>query len=114
MSTDTAIDVLKELQPGWDSYDGASVELSVREDAKSFLAKVARALGDAYWAPKVGPTADGGVAFLWRKPGVPRKIEVRISPTAGNSFIIFQRVTVLKKGSLSAFDVSLLSQSSTA
>jgi hypothetical protein len=103
MNLIAAIDHLKELQPGWDSYDGAPVDLATREHAKTFVAKASRVLGNAFWAPKIGPTADGGVTLLWRKPGVPTKVEVRFSPS-GDSYVIFQRRTVLAKGPIAGFD----------
>ena len=95
--TQSAIDRLKELQRGWNSYGGSMVDLTSREHAKAFLYDAAHALGPAYWSPKVGATADGGIALVWRKPGVPTKAEALFSP-AGDRFIVFRRREILARG----------------
>jgi hypothetical protein len=94
---EAAINHLKEVQPDWNSYEAERVELTSREHAKTFVAKAAHELGPAFWSPKVGATADGGVALIWRKPGLPTKAEVLFSPS-GDRFIVFQRRHVLAKG----------------
>jgi len=99
MSTREAIDHLKEFQPGWDSYEGDRVDLTAREHAKAFVAHAANVLGPAFWTPKVGPTPDGGVALIWRKPGLAIKAEALFSPV-GDHFIVYQRRKVLAKGAI--------------
>ena len=53
-----AIDTLKELPSGWDSYAASPIGVSVREHAKTFLGDLVRICGPSYTSPVVGPTAD--------------------------------------------------------
>ncbi len=101
-----AIDRLKELPSGWDTYDGAAIDLTAREHAKSFVYDAAKVMGAAFWNPKVGPTADGGVALLWKKPGVPTKAEALFS-SRGDRFVVFQSRKILEKGPIKGPDFLL-------
>jgi hypothetical protein len=64
-----ALDELRDLKPGWDSYDAEPIRAEIVEQAKFCLHEVERFLGSEYAAPIIEPTADGGVALIWRKPG---------------------------------------------
>jgi hypothetical protein len=92
----TAIDKLKELQPNWDSYGAGAPDLHAREQAKGFVYAVAEKLGPEYAHPRVGPTADGGVALIWRRPGHP-KVEVFFAPD-GPRFAVMHARKLLDKG----------------
>ena len=64
-----ALDSLKALQTGWDSYEAAPPDPFALKYARDCLLNVAQALGPSYANPGVGPTADAGVALVWRKKG---------------------------------------------
>ncbi len=93
-----AIDKLKELQPGWDSYGAETIGPSERENAKGFVTRVLRTLGPDYLHMKVGPTADGGVALIWRGRDA-LKVEAFFSP-AGNRYLVFSRKGLVDRGPL--------------
>lgn len=92
-----AIDDLKELSSGWDSYEADPVALAARESAKRFLRRIAEILGAEYANPVVGPTPEGGVALLWRRPGAP-KIEVSFSPTGSIRYVVPHHGKLLERG----------------
>src|SRR5712692_8091660 len=94
--TMAAIDNLKDLQPGWDSYGAGPIGLWVREQAKNFLRSVADSIGAGWAHPAVGPTAEGGLALIWRGAGQ-RKVEIFFSPE-GNRFVVLQDRKLMDKG----------------
>lgn len=66
MDTLTTIEQLKDLEPDWDSYGAPPIAKESLEMATGYLRAVARALGDSYAHPIVGPTPQAGVALMWR------------------------------------------------
>ena len=92
-----AIDKLKELEPDWDSYGAGEIALSAREEAKRFIALVEQTLGAAYANPLVGPTADGGVALIWRQRAGQPKVEAFFSPE-GNRYVVIHGPKIVDQG----------------
>lgn len=64
-----ALDSLKTLQIGWDSYEAPPPDGFALKYARECLLNVAQALGPRYANPVVGPTAEAGVALVWRTKG---------------------------------------------
>ena len=92
-----AIDKLKELEPDWDSYGAGAIALSAREQAKRFITLVEHTLGAAYAKPLVGPTAEGGVALIWRQETGQPKVEAFFSPE-GNRYVVIHRGKIVDQG----------------
>jgi len=95
--TEHAIDKLKGLQqPGWDSHDADPIQVAALEQAKGFIRLVERKVGPEYASPVVGPTADGGVALIWRKPGH-TKVEAFFSPE-GSRYVVIRDRKLIARG----------------
>jgi hypothetical protein len=82
----TAIDELDALPADWDSYGAPRVEKAPRLQAKWALSEILRAVGDHYARPIVGPTAEAGVALIWR--GNHQEVDVLFAPTGGARFVV--------------------------
>ena len=82
-----AIDRLKTLQTGWDSYDADPPDPFALTYAKEFLTEIMQALGSSFANPIVGPTAESGVALVWRKKGQ-GEVDAFFSPAGGRYVVI--------------------------
>ncbi len=82
-----AIDRLKTLQMGWDSYDADPPDPFALKYAKEFLIEIRQALGPNFANPIVGPTAESGVALVWRKKGQ-GEVDAFFSPAGGRYVVI--------------------------
>ena len=98
-----AIDRLKELQPGWDSYGADQIATSSIEEAKRIVREVQRALGPNYARPIVGPTPDSGVALIWRKKGE-GEVDVLVSPTSCQSVVLSRTRDFVEKGPITDYE----------
>jgi hypothetical protein len=93
-----SLEELRTLKAGWDSYDADPVSAEAIDHARYCLVVAEQFLGAGY-NPVVGPTPDGGVALIWRKPG---RGEVNaIFSRAGNIYVVIdQDRRVARKGPL--------------
>jgi hypothetical protein len=85
---------LGRLEAGWDSYEAAPISDAAMRSALHCLHEARGFFGGGYAEPIVGPTPDGGVALIWRKPG--REEVNAIFSTQGAKYIIIgidRRVT---------------------
>jgi hypothetical protein len=96
-----AIERLKDLPEGWDSYQAPRVADAARGRAKLCLRSVREHLSSSYWNPLVGPTPDGGVTLLWRKGNGP-EVDILCSAT-GARYVLLSRGLIVQRGEVTDF-----------
>lgn len=99
------IDQLKELKPGWDSYDADTIELAARQRAQAYVVLVEQDLGPRFVPPTVGATTDGGVTLIWRRPTGRLKLEAFFSPAGEDRYIVIHDRKLMGTGALKGPDV---------
>lgn len=80
MDTLTAIDHLKKLEPGWDSYGADAPDEPTVERAGVCLRDVVGALGQAYGQPEVRAIPDPGVSLTWRDRWHRAEVKLLVTP----------------------------------
>jgi hypothetical protein len=102
-----AIDRLRELRAGWDSYAADRPSELALKHAKDCLLSVSHALGSAYVNPAVDPIPDPGVALVWRKKGH-GEVDALFSASTSRYIVIDSRREIVTKGELKNYEIFAL------
>jgi hypothetical protein len=102
-----AIDRLRELRAGWDSYAADRPGALALKHARDCLSSVSQALGSAYVNPAVDPIPDPGVALVWRKKGH-GEVDALFSASTSRYVVIDSKREIVTKGELKNYETFAL------
>lgn len=102
-----AIDRLRELRAGWDSYAADRPGELALKHAKDCLLRVSQALGSAYVNPAVDPIPDPGVALVWRKKGH-GEVDALFCASTSRYIVIDSKREIVTKGELKNYETFAL------